>query len=527
MGDENISLIIVRMAKTKVSISLIKKGLSENDVVEDGALTMELPNGMKLYYKNNPASNPKWAKSFFNDDLVLGDRLKTQSVSALILYNVEVTEEEYRYFVITFGYGRNLLNNNVIEERFGLLVTLNVVDSNHLRSIDVNSLESVPLKNRIQSSALAGISNFNIDIDRDFLKAVTGKSSIDSFDGTLSGSDTLSVSTDKQYDDIQHFLKECYLYFVSDKYKDDFDWVDHMNVVKDADLIAALDQEMINNLNSENTSLMWVSIPEIIDWSGDIRISVKTTQFDDIDISDLKSLYEMPFTIDILKTQRVSIVDSNDNKLKTWPLYKCIYADLEYNDKQYLLNEGKWFILENNFVKMVKNYYEESAVFMGDLPVYDVKDEKQYNEKIEALDKSNYFLMDRKLILLGGDTIEFCDVYSKEKKFIHVKNFKGSAVLSHLFYQGLVSAESFFDKEFRNKVNEKFERGFSVSSETSISPTDYEVVYVIAKKNSTSKSLPDIPFFSKVSFRNASKRLLRYGYKVSITAVPFTYSSNV
>lgn len=122
------------MAKTKISISLIRNGLEENSIVKDGTASINLPNGLKLYYKEAPASQPKWVKSFFND-VISEDMFKTKSLSALILYKIEVEENEYRYFAITFGYGRNLLNNNVVEERFGLLVTLNVVDSNHLCSI--------------------------------------------------------------------------------------------------------------------------------------------------------------------------------------------------------------------------------------------------------------------------------------------------------------------------------------------------------------------------------------------------------
>lgn len=511
------------MAKTKISISLIRKGLEEDSIVKVGASSINLPNGMKLYYKENPASQPKWVKSFFYD-VVPDGMLKTKSVSALILYNIEVAENEYRYFAITFGYGRNLLNNNVVEERFGLLVTLNVIDSNHLRSIDVNSLESVPLNNRIQSSALAGISNFNIDIDRDLLKSVAGKSSTEGFDGTLSGTDTLSISSDKQYNNIQNFLKECYQQFISENYKVNFDWIDQMNVVKDVSLIAELDREMINNLNSELPSMMWVSIPEIIDWTGNNMIRVRTANFDDIDITELKSTYSnVPFTIEILKSQRMSIVDDQGNVQKSWPLYRCIYADLKYGEKQYLLNDGKWFLLDDNFVNIVNDYYSEATIFMDDLPDYDVKDEKEYNQKIEDSNRETYFLMDRKLIPLGGGKIEFCDIYSNHKKFIHVKNYKSSAVLSHLFFQGVVSAEAFFDLDFRTKVQQKMERGFVVSLKTPIVPSHYEVVYIIAKKNANAKSLPDIPFFSKVSYRNAAKRLQRYGYKVSITAVPYTY----
>lgn len=105
--------------------------------------------------------------------------------------------------------------------------------------------------------------------------------------------------------------------------------------------------------------------------------------------------------------------------------------------------------------------------------------------------------------------IEFC---------FHIRIFSD-------FYSKKIAGKTKSNKYFAIKLTfqSNKERGFVVSQETPIVPSDYEVVYIIAKKNANAKSLPYIPFFSKVSYRNAAKRLQRYGYKVSITAVPYTY----
>ena len=129
----------------------------------------------------------------------------------------------------------------------------------------------------------------------------------------------------------------------------------------------------------------------------------------------------------------------------------------------------------------------------------------------------------QKTIMVGGTPIEFCDVYTRQKQFVHVKKYSSSAVLSHLFFQGLVSAESFFDQQFRISVNTKLTRDFTVEVDDSIKAEDYEVVYVIAREGARKNQRPNMPFFSKVAFRNVSKRLKRYGFKVSITGIPYTY----
>lgn len=102
---------------------------------------------------------------------------------------------------------------------------------------------------------------------------------------------------------------------------------------------------------------------------------------------------------------------------------------------------------------------------------------------------------------------------------IHVKVGKSSAMLSHLFAQGFVSANSFFDEKFRRKVNEKLAGWSSVPEDEELPRGSYEVVYAIAKQNITNGDKPSIPFFSKVNFMNYSRQLKRLGYKVSLLGI--------
>ena len=86
--------------------------------------------------------------------------------------------------------------------------------------------------------------------------------------------------------------------------------------------------------------------------------------------------------------------------------------------------------------------------------------------------------------------------------------------------QGLVSAECFRYEDFRSLVNQKMDNDFSVPIEPQeFSPSNYEVVYVIAKKDVVENERPEIPFFSKVTLSNAVKQLKRLNYRVSIKGV--------
>lgn len=188
----------------------------------------------------------------------------------------------------------------------------------------------------------------------------------------------------------------------------------------------------------------------------------------------------------------------------------------------YVLNNGKWYQIEDNFSRKVFDSYEEIRNISAGVtlpPCNQGEHENKYNERV-ARELDKMCNMDRKTISHGGrnQKIEFCDLFSKNKKLIHVKHYGASSVLSHLFYQGLVSGELFlFDEEFRRKLNGKLPRGYKLNNpEQRPKPSDYEIIFSIISKYDADL---DIPFFSKVSIRSARKRLTGFGYSVSLLKI--------
>jgi uncharacterized protein (TIGR04141 family) len=181
----------------------------------------------------------------------------------------------------------------------------------------------------------------------------------------------------------------------------------------------------------------------------------------------------------------------------------------------YVLNNGKWYKVATDFAEEVLNYFENIPESEIELPDYDHQGEGEYNEALpDAVAGS--FCMDRKLIRHGGghSTIEFCDLITQEKRLVHIKRYGGSAQFSHLFNQGVVSAELFAqDEDFRRKLNEKLPTPMRLRN-AALRPeaAEYEIVYAIISK---SDDPLEIPFFSKVGLRNARRRLQGYGYKVT------------
>ena len=80
--------------------------------------------------------------------------------------------------------------------------------------------------------------------------------------------------------------------------------------------------------------------------------------------------------------------------------------------------------------------------------------------------------------------------------------------------------------EYRQNANRFLGENFQVPETDNISALEYEVIFAIAKDNLEEGERPDIPFFSKVSFRSVSSRLKHYGFKVSIRGINRTYRNN-
>jgi uncharacterized protein (TIGR04141 family) len=185
-----------------------------------------------------------------------------------------------------------------------------------------------------------------------------------------------------------------------------------------------------------------------------------------------------------------------------------------------VLNGGRWYTLEKDFVKQVNDSFSKVPIYSGSFIDYDDKTEADYNKRLVKSNSSDYSLMDRKLTYHGG-AMEFCDVFSKAKELIHIKRYGGSATLSHLFYQGVNSAEFFqMDFEYRKIVHNKLSSSFRIFDPKNRPDHDeYHVIFGIISRSDKPLSMP---FFSRVGIRHALRRLEGFGYKVSLAKIGVT-----
>ncbi|HUP59467.1 MAG TPA: TIGR04141 family sporadically distributed protein [Thermoanaerobaculia bacterium] len=147
------------------------------------------------------------------------------------------------------------------------------------------------------------------------------------------------------------------------------------------------------------------------------------------------------------------------------------------------------------------------------------EDEGRYNKRLSA-SITDACCPDRDPVLHGGgrSRVEFCDVYTPSRQMIHVKRYAGSSVLSHLFAQGVVSATTFLsDERFREKVNKLLPVSLQIATPaTKPNAADYEIAFFVASRSAGPLSLP---FFSRVTLRNAYTQLTTFGFRTTLTKV--------
>lgn len=519
----------MQQKSNKLNVWLIRDQFKDYDqIVEstDNSKSVVIPDVGTFYYEVSNVRRPDWLHGFFGYKLDLGDVFKTASSKALLLMRSPNNPE--RIFAITFGHGRYLLRDGVIEDRFGLKVVLNSLNPDTLKSIDRTSLGSIPKNTREQINKEGAASSFGIDIDQDLMKQITGRSRYSELGQTISGRDALTISVNVNSESVVEFLDLCFERYNSEEYKVNFDWFDHIKHEKNPSVINSLDDILLEKITSSDLDKVWMVAPDIIDWVDVDGFSYgsgrKADKYNDLNINEfIPTLKVNEINIDKIKSRKIRVYSSNNGELLSqWSAYKCIYAELEHLEKVYILNNGIWYCINNDFKDIIFNNYNQIENCQIDFPLYKNNiPEDEYN-----ITASKYidgtFCADKKLINYGGghSKIEFCDLYTSDKKIIHVKRYGGSAQLSHLFAQGVVSGELFVsDKDFREKLNKILPHNYQLD-DFSQKPdaSEYEVVFAIISKSA--KAL-DIPFFSKVTIRNAQKRLEGFGYKVTIKKIEY------
>jgi len=512
------------MKNQKLSIYLIKENFTDHsNVVKDVKTKEDFSSGV-LYYKKSFSKEPTWTANFFNKNI---EALKNSTASGLYMTKIEYNDTPI-HFGISFGHGWQMFKDGVIVEQFGIKTALSIIKD------EIKKIEKKNFKNGLkdvseQLGKVGSVADFGFDVEQDIMRAVVGEpENQDLYGKNVVGKDAISISIKKNVDGINDILLELYKAYVSNKYKERFDWFDNFSSVNDKNLATDLDNEITEKINDDSKTnvIYWLSIPEVIEWEHTKCFKYSTRnnnmEYQDILFDDFKNSLthdeKSTITINLLKSKKVKQIDTNDQLVKEWSIYKCLYAEIDFNDEKYLLVSNKYYKVDTTYKNKIESECSFDTSFT--LPNWDKADhENIYNGKV-ATNDNTYQCFDggvSQTSLIGKGKIEFADLVKSDKHLVHVKKYGASAVLSHLFSQGLVSADLLLtDKSFRKEVIKILITSHkSVVTEADPNPSEYTIVYAIG----TSKDDQKLPFFSVINYRNIKKHLNLYHYNVLLVKI--------
>jgi uncharacterized protein (TIGR04141 family) len=411
-----------------------------------------------------------------------------------------------------------------------LLVALNSVDKESFRCIDKQSLDTIQSHTRIQSGQETTADQFGLDVEQDMLKAIVGAPKDSRLGSRMTGTDSISVSVRMDLSDLPFLLKSYKEKFEADLSATDYQWVNNISLVKNStSFVDALDNKLLEKFLKKDYSDLWLAIPEIIPWNtvkGFIYTHGKKILHPDINLDGFLETVEhdQSVTLDMLKSRHVSCADENHDKVfKNWSIYKCTYAEIDHDGQRYILNDGKWYNVNIDFVSRTNADFKKVDVSSLTLPEYCGGGEGHYNAEVCKNQPNVFFLLDDKnKIFHGGGhgQIEVCDLFSVNKQLIHVKIYGKSSVFSHLFSQGFVSGQLLqIDTEFRKKIKDKLTSPYSDLITVNTRPADKEFTIIFAVISDAPGSDLYMPFFSRVNLNNTAKILKGFGYSVEILKI--------
>lgn len=463
------------------------------------------------------APYPRWAE-FFGGQVEPQQFGTVSSVSAVLLVNVSG-----RVQALTFGQGRFLLKPDSWEERFGFRVAINAVDPGQILSVDKQTMDSLGRHTRVQASRAARVAEFGIDYEQDLLRAVVGKPRDERLGLRVTGMNSLRATVRADLVALPALLARYIDKAAERSYKKDFPWIDHIRNITDKAVINELDDELTRRFNERNVDGVTLAVPTIVDWSDFETFRYESAgdsvEHNELALGDLLQLFterERAWAPEDLRTVRVTTVQPDGQPKDQWTLHQCVFVEIERHGKTYVLSAGRWYQVNRGLVREVHDAFLAVPRLAPGLSPYADDDEKAYCERIASSD-SHWALMDRKLVRYGGarNSVEFCDLFSiSTKTLLHVKRYAGSAPLSHLFAQALVSGETFrSEPAFRVELNRLLPDSHKLG-DCSRDPEGYRIVLGIAKANDF-----DLPFFSKVTLKNAVRRLRGFGFDVLLAHI--------
>ena len=376
------------------------------------------------------------------------------------------------YYAAAFGqHGDSFLDKEKIVYDFGIKVGMNICDVDKLKRIQTSAHEAISRQTERQASSGASLGVFGINTESEFLRTISGavKTQYAETVESFRGKDSIQIKFPKEkalsWSDLAELCAKLEERYWSDDYTHtELRVYDILRHESDPVAIAALDALLAQSVAGGDFSKIHLAPPDFLE-GDEITFSYRSKDGDEV-----PKLFDDLRITDLVTVPRRRLKGLTANTIKNWPIYqydletqqtyfrwdayRCIVAEVELDEKTYVLSSGQWREVSEELKQTVESYFEThdlalDAVFLpADVSIYSEQRgenrEDVYN--VAAAEGSDgLYLMDKAKIEIAGKRIyEVCDLLHRDKSIIHVKRYSsGAASISHLFTQGKFYAHAF------------------------------------------------------------------------------------
>lgn len=511
-----------------------------------------------LYKKDKVPTNPSWYELF--NDKVWDNRteidINRTSSDGLSLIKKLIHNNNTYIFVLNFNTGRYNINPKIIDRNFGLYTAQKMILNGdaQLKNTSIRSLEENPINKNVAFGEEINAATYQTNLEpNDYVRELNiSVNNSDTFKKMIGKNGSLNVRIlfeeneipcinhlDAKLIDIINIYESITLEEINLLYKGlrpiEEDNFEELEEVLDA---------KIRNFNNSQDGFYLFEPESDFDFSRIQKYEFKIItnennrkqikRFEESEFNLSKYLmYQNNPSVETLKNDIIKFIDEN-NFAKEWSIYECLYGEMEYNERIYILSTEKWFEIDKNKFRRINDVIEsieddtftvseelkeqvtaEILVQKNDPDIKKNEKERIFNRKLCEEKNGEFFDENPKQIKIEDDAFEVCDVYlPQEKEFIHSKIKKGSSAsaLGHLFNQAYVSGYSYvrFKDTFVEKVN-----SLIPNSENHISTnhSNYTIRLLIINASRTNK----LSFFAKLILDEKIAQLEGFGFSVKLS----------
>lgn len=488
----------------------------------------------KVFIQKNKSKEPKWI-TFLEQDLQIPDRdeIKNTVNSFVILVSVTKNSKRY-YFAITGGFGFTAINKKNLESNFGLKVALNSIDTKELKAFDVRNIDLKTRQKRVLFNKGSEIGEFDLDFDQDLINLVSGKTKNQEFGTSIRGStSSLSLNSNIAFSRLGEKCSEILDVYLSEVYKENFGFIDNIKIIKDPDVIGALNQNLYDAIIARQVNNLSLAYPDMIEYERcsyyQIKWGRKKMDTFEVVLDDLYALIDehkirISSPNDIEKIKIIGFDDSSNPVTTAVSLNHFVVFQTEYDQDTYIFSLNNWYKIDSDYISKINNEIMNVPLIVNDTFLTEIEanesegdyNERQNTEYFLCLDKKNFQVVNTR------SKIEVCDLLSKDKHFVCVKKGTRSATLSHLFAQGSVSMTLLKDSsEYRKYVVSSAVKKFPKENFNAedFPYSESTLVYAISSENSADIR-NTLPFFSKVNLLHHINLIKRLGIKTALYRIP-------